>query len=416
MNNGSRIPQQASSPLRLLLILGFSIFGIELLIMSLFRYLHPQSDLVQALLDSVLLVGLSFPVLYFFVFRRLLLEITERKYAEAAQKNVLSELELTNNRLEDVIARANELAAQALLNEERLEELSARYWAVTQSATDAIISADAAGAITGWNHGAEVIFGYIVPEVTGQPLTMLMPSSYQQSHLAGMERVNSGGEKHMIGKTLEAEAQRKDGSIFPMEVSLAEWQVNHTKFYTAIIRDITERKRLEIELQKQARMDGLTGAANRRYLLELANVEIKRAIRMNRPLAIALFDIDHFKFVNDSYGHAAGDHALMLLTKICKQNVREIDKFARFGGDEFALLLFETSSEQAFMVVERIRLAVMSSPFDFGGRMISLTISAGIADLSADDDTFDIILSRADNALYQAKESGRNRVVVNLLV
>ncbi len=416
MNNGSRIPQQASSPLRLLLILGFSIFGIELLIMSLFRYLHPQSDLVQALLDSVLLVGLSFPVLYFFVFRRLLLEITERKYAEAAQKNVLSELELTNNRLEDVIARANELAAQALLNEERLEELSARYWAVTQSATDAIISADAAGAITGWNHGAEVIFGYIVPEVTGQPLTMLMPSSYQQSHLAGMERVNSGGEKHMIGKTLEAEAQRKDGSIFPMEVSLAEWQVNHTKFYTAIIRDITERKRLEIELQKQARMDGLTGAANRRYLLELANVEIKRAIRMNRPLAIALFDIDHFKFVNDSYGHAAGDHALMLLTKICTQNVREIDKFARFGGDEFALLLFETSSEQAFMVVERIRLAVMSSPFDFGGRMISLTISAGIADLSADDDTFDIILSRADNALYQAKESGRNRVVVNLLV
>ncbi len=543
MKNTRRNPsRQLPSPLRLLLILGFSIFTIELLIMFLFRYLHPQSDVVQALLDSVLLLGLSFPALYFFVFRRLLLEISERKEAQAAQQNTLAALELSNNQLEDAIGKSNEMAAQAVLAQAMLEESSARYRAVTEFATDAIITSDSKGKIIGWNRSAESIFGYTETESNGQSLTMLMPSTYYNAHNAGMVRVNSGGEEHMIGKTVEAEGRRKDGSVFPIEISLAKWQVNNSHFYSAIIRDIvlrkqsevalreseqnyrtlansgqalvwmagkdklcyyfnsvwleftghaleqeigngwlegvhpddfkhcmdtyvgafdrrenfsmeyrlrrhdgeycwildegcprydsnrefigyighcliiTERKRLEDKLKEQATTDELTGIANRRYMIELANGEIRRAVRGKRPLSIALFDIDHFKFVNDTLGHAAGDQALLALTQICNQNVRGIDTFARFGGDEFALLLPESDGEQAFIVAERIRLAITEVPLDLGGKPVSITISSGIASLSGDQDTFDEILSRADKALYEAKESGRNRVVIEHIV
>jgi diguanylate cyclase (GGDEF)-like protein len=238
-----------------------------------------------------------------------------------------------------------------------------------------------------------------------------MPGSFQDDHLAGMIRLQHNGEKHLIGKTVEVNGQRKDGRMIPLEISLAEWQVNSDKFYTAIIRDITERKHLENELQQRATTDELTGIANRRYLLELAHREIKRAVRSKNPLAIALIDIDRFKHINDTYGHAAGDLALTAFTKICQRNIREIDVFARFGGDEFALLLPDTNCEQAYLVVERARQAIAAQTMEFEGQSFSINISAGIASLSDAPETFDTLLSRADRALYRAKEEGRNTVM-----
>jgi PAS domain S-box-containing protein len=133
---------------------------------------------------------------------------------------------------------------------EALAESEARYRAVTQSAGDAIISADERGKIIGWNHSAEVIFGYSEAEAMYQPLTLLMPADYREDHQAGMARVSSGGEKHLIGKTVEMHGQRKNGQVFPLEMSLAEWQVGGTPFYTAILRDVSERKQAEEALQQ----------------------------------------------------------------------------------------------------------------------------------------------------------------------
>jgi len=126
--------------------------------------------------------------------------------------------------------------------EEALRESEARYRAVSQSASDAIISADSQGRIIGWNRSAEVIFGYAEAEILDQPLTRLMPAHFHAEHLAGMARVHGNGEKHIIGKTVEILGLRKDGGEFPLEVSLSEWQVDSSQFYTAIIRDITRRK------------------------------------------------------------------------------------------------------------------------------------------------------------------------------
>jgi PAS domain S-box-containing protein len=129
--------------------------------------------------------------------------------------------------------------------EKALKESESHYRAVAQSANDAVISANSNGNIIGWNRGAETIFGYSEIEAMDQPLTLLMPDHFQNGHLAGMDRVQGGGERRIIGKTVEMQGRRKNGFEFPMEMSLAEWQVDDTQFYTAIIRDITERKQAE---------------------------------------------------------------------------------------------------------------------------------------------------------------------------
>ncbi len=337
-------------------------------------------------------------------------DITERREAEEALQKSAAELELINRQLEMSVGNANEMAAQALLAAELIRESEARYRAVFDTANDAIIGTDSAGNIMDWNFGAERIFGYSKSEACGQPITLLLPARHQAGHLSGMERVLTGGEKHVIDKTVEMEGRRKDGSEFPLELSLSEWQMADQKFFAAVIRDITERKRLKEELQQQAATDELTGIFNRRYFQKLAIGELKRANRLNRSLAIAVIDIDHFKRVNDTFGHAAGDQVLMAFTKICQRNIREIDMFARFGGDEFALLLPEANYEQAYVVIERIRLAVEAQPIEIDGKFVSITISVGIANLSGDQEAFDHLLSQADQALYRAKEAGRNQI------
>ena len=336
----------------------------------------------------------------------------ERKQSEDALRASALELERFNSQLEVSINQANELAVRAIHAEEMIRESETRYRAVFDTANDAIISADSAGNIVDWNPGAERIFGYPKDEVCGQPMTLLLPVRHQAGHLSGMERVRTGGAKHVIGRTVELEGRRKDGSEFPLEISLSEWRTGDHLFFSAVIRDITERKRLKEELQQQASTDALTGIFNRRYFLQLALGELKRANRLNRSLAVVLIDIDHFKHVNDTLGHAAGDQALLAFTKICKENIREIDMFARFGGDEFALLLLEASYEQAYVVVDRIRGAVNAQPISLDEKVISITISSGIAHLSDHEEAFDKLLSQADQALYRAKETGRNKVVI----
>jgi diguanylate cyclase (GGDEF)-like protein/PAS domain S-box-containing protein len=141
--------------------------------------------------------------------------------------------------------------SQAVHAEERLKS-EVRYRAVIQSANDAIITADSAGNIVGWNRHAEIIFGYTEAEVNAQPLTLLMPYRYRELHLAGMRQAMSGGEPRVIGKTIEVEGLRKDQSEFPMELSLAQWEIAEGRFVTGTVRDITERKQTEQQLRVAA--------------------------------------------------------------------------------------------------------------------------------------------------------------------
>lgn len=214
------------------------------------------------------------------------------------------------------------------------------------------------------------------------------------------------------GKALvEFETLRKDGSRFPAEVSLRYVVVANHAYILANVRNITEHKKLEDELKRQARIDLLTGLNNRRHFYELAEQELVRAKRYGAPLPALMLDVDHFKSVNDTYGHHVGDLVLQKLSEVCVHTLRGIDILGRLGGEEFAILLPETKSEQALEAAERLRLAVAGAavPLEHGGS-IHLTVSIGVAMFVATDVRVEDLLKRADTALYAAKNAGRNRV------
>ncbi|HXH03987.1 MAG TPA: diguanylate cyclase [Candidatus Competibacteraceae bacterium] len=178
------------------------------------------------------------------------------------------------------------------------------------------------------------------------------------------------------------------------------------------VQDITARKRMEEELRQRALYDSLTGACNRRYFLEQSAQELKRAQRYRRPLSLLMLDIDHFKRINDSHGHAVGDEALRRFSAICRETLRVQDVFGRLGGEEFAILLPETNGVQAVELAERLRqtLARQEHPMP-DGTLLRFTVSIGATLLTTEDRGVDMLLSRADCALYRAKQGGRNRVV-----
>lgn len=291
--------------------------------------------------------------------------------------------------------------------EESLRESEDQFRTIADSAQDAIIMMDAEGSISFWNPAYCKISGYTREELLTLRISDLeaMESDFETEN-----RIQYIA-KHSYAQ-FETRHRRKDGSIWNIEASITYRNVAGGQVL-AFLRDISERKLIQKELHQIATTDDLTGLMNRRYFMELAQNEHRRAIRLHHSMAIALIDLDRLKQINDTHGHAAGDLVLQKLTHTVQQNIREIDMFARLGGDEFVLLLPGASSKQAYEVLERACQALAEYPLDYDGQSISISLSAGIASISSDDDTFEILMSRADQALYQSKAAGRNQVTID---
>ena len=187
------------------------------------------------------------------------------------------------------------------------------------------------------------------------------------------------------------------------DVRLAQTQVDDANKKIESLKEQMEKVKQEIII------DPLTRTYNRRAYDEKIKQEIMGFQRYSRPTALAIIDIDHFKNVNDTYGHRTGDGVLRVLSEVMKKEIREIDVLARYGGEEFALILPHTSLEQAFDVAERIRQKVEISRFTYKGKPFSVTVSIGVGSLKVDD-TLDSYVERVDQAMYRAKNGGRNRV------
>ncbi len=174
--------------------------------------------------------------------------------------------------------------------------------------------------------------------------------------------------------------------------------------------EITELFKLKEKFKKLATVDALTDLYKRRYFTEQANKEYLRAVRYKLSLTLISIDIDHFKKVNDNYGHPAGDKVLVEVAKQLKASLRQTDTLARIGGEEFSILIPETTAAEALVFAERIRVAQSQLKIsgDWQGD-ISLTVSIGLSSYQASDNNFDALFSRAGKALYQAKSSGRNQ-------
>jgi diguanylate cyclase (GGDEF)-like protein/PAS domain S-box-containing protein len=181
---------------------------------------------------------------------------------------------------------------------------------------------------------------------------------------------------------------------------------------TSLADAITDLRRARDEARQRASVDGLTGVANRGHFLEMAARSIGAARRYQRQLSLLMLDVDRFKAINDTYGHAAGDATLVSLVKVCSHGLREGDLIGRLGGDEFAVLLPETAPAVAGQVAGRLRDALAAAAVSWEGERLPLEVSFGVASLGSQGDTLDALLARADEALYQAKRQGRNCVVL----
>ncbi|MFZ5876364.1 MAG: sensor domain-containing diguanylate cyclase [Nitrospirota bacterium] len=179
-------------------------------------------------------------------------------------------------------------------------------------------------------------------------------------------------------------------------------------------RDITERKRTEAALTNLAQTDPLTGVANLRQFLLRANEEFVRAKRFERPLSLVIVDIDHFKAINDRWGHAVGDDVLRTLCIAWSQIVRRVDLLARVGGEEFAWLLTETGQTKAHLAAEKLRRAAAEASVRRDNDLITCTISAGVSTMAPSDRSIEDCVQRADAALYRAKANGRNRTEIGI--
>jgi diguanylate cyclase (GGDEF)-like protein/PAS domain S-box-containing protein len=204
--------------------------------------------------------------------------------------------------------------------------------------------------------------------------------------------------------------KRKDGTIFYADINSTPMQVKGTIFLLGVFRDITERKRAE-QAEERASRDGLTGLYNHRTFYAFLKDEIVRTQRFSRPVSLLMLDIDHFKHVNDTYGHQAGDAILTGLSDLLVKHARAVDRVCRYGGEEITVILPETDANKAMQIGERLRAAVEHQPFDIGGgKTTRIAVSIGVAAYPQQADTLEALVKAADLALYAAKHGGRNRV------
>ena len=222
-------------------------------------------------------------------------------------------------------------------------------------------------------------------------------------------------------RDLRARMRLKDGSDLECVLNARTFHLGQEPHLVSVTRDVSQEIAMQEQLRREATTDELTGVANRRHFLALTQAAVTQARDMRSPLMITMLDLDGLKEINDTFGHAGGDAALVAFADVLAASLRDVGPavsaqapavLGRVGGDEFALLLPGYDSESGFDVVEGLRQVVEDSPMAFNGAAVILTFSAGVASIDGGDDSLEAILARADSALYRAKRKGRNRVIL----
>jgi two-component system cell cycle response regulator len=313
--------------------------------------------------------------------------------------------------------RLRRLEYASLIYHQHLEgELRAsetQYRELVEGANSVILRFDTKGIIRFINNYGLRFFGFEPDQLVGHNIVgTIAPRTEQWEDGLGalMRDVQQHPERYLL---VEAENVRKNGE--PIWLTWSNRPILNEKGELAEIlsvgHDISQRKELEAELRKLATTDPLTGIANRRRFLDKAPKEVTRSQRYGRDLSVLMLDVDRFKAINDRYGHAVGDQVLCRLVEVCKDALREHDIIGRLGGEEFAILLPETALDTARTVAERLRKNIETTTVD--GESVHFTVSFGVAQVKGSDETAEEVIRRADEALYRAKRSGRNRVEVS---
>ncbi len=298
-----------------------------------------------------------------------------------------------------IIAVMGLVLAAAVAERRRVAE---RFGIAVESAPNAMVMVDRRGRIALVNSQAVKMFGYNREELTGQPVEMLIPERFRGGHPEHRTEFSSSPRARPMGTGRDLYAVRKDGSEFPVEIGLNPIETDDEFLVMSAIVDITERQRAEEQIRHRALADPLTGLANYRRLLDVLDSEIKRHDRTGRSFAVLLLDLDGLKKINDAHGHLVGSRALRRVADILRIHCRSIDTAARYGGDEFVLVLPETERAATVQVVRRV-----SEQVNNDGEKPSISVSAGAAIFPQDGKTIDELLAAADRALYREKRSSK---------
>lgn len=292
------------------------------------------------------------------------------------------------------------------MSEDALETEKKFSDALIESVPGAFYVIDAEGSYFRWNSYLHKLTGLTDAELQQRPVLLGIHEDDRPLAAAAMKEAFENGYAHAELHVLTAERGMR---LFSMR--LRRFEVDEGTYLVVVGTDTTEWLAKIKNLEHEAWTDPLTQVANRRHFLEIARLEFGRCRRYGHPLSLWMLDIDHFKDVNDTYGHHAGDLALQALARASQQALRDWDILGRVGGEEFAVLLPETQSDQALLVAERLRQAVANASTPLGeGHSVDLTVSIGIATAQEDDADVDALFNRADKALYEAKQTGRDKV------
>ena len=261
------------------------------------------------------------------------------------------------------------------------------------------------------NKAFTTLTGYTPEEVIGKTPRLLQSSGTEAE---SKKIIKQALQNHQpVRVTIKNYA--KSGREYWLDVSILALrnEAGEVTHFVAIERDVTEQKELEHKLETLSRTDPLTGLLNRRSLEEYLAKEYSRFTRHAVKFSLLLLDIDHFKSINDQHGHTVGDRVLKMLAESCSDSLRKHDIVARYGGEEFCVVLPYTRCETAAILAEKLRTRIANQTLKVGAEDITVTASIGVSEIKAADKTPDDILERADAALYEAKQSGRNRVCLS---
>ncbi len=286
-----------------------------------------------------------------------------------------------------------------------------RLETILENAAEGIVTFDANGIIESLNTAAVRLFGYAEHETVGADISLLIPPTHardkREGYLAHFMRAQI---KRLIGHEGEVIGRHKDGTRFPMALKVSEITLDGKPLFTGLVSDISERKALVEHLQSMAEHDGLTGLYNRSYFQTELERAVERTKRGGQACALLYIDLDNFKYVNDTLGHAAGDHLLVEIAGILQKRARKSDLTARLGGDEFTVLLHDIQEQATLHVAESFRQSLADFVFKHGVERVDIGCSVGVAMISQETQSPAQVLSQADIACHLAKRGGRNRV------
>ena len=279
-----------------------------------------------------------------------------------------------------------------------------RFERISATSPDGIICANDQGEITFWNAAATRLFGFSEQEALGRSIDLIVPDRMRGGHGGGLARVAAGGKPKLVGTVIELPAQRKDGSEFPIELSLSMWSEGERVSFGSISRDISDRRANEDRLYRLAHLDSLTELPNRTVLRQ----RLEEVVQVGTEASLIAVDLDGFKEINDTLGHSAGDALLKLVAARLVACARPHDTVARLGGDEFALLLPDVGDPLAAAETADCVISSLSEPFSLDGEIVHIAASAGLAMFPTHGEHAEDLLASADLALYQAKNEGRH--------